>query len=238
MITTELNFMPFIVWAEEDGFHIFGYKDKVRDMHVYCHQQPSGEQTLYNYHFPDKYLYFSHVYVSQWYTYLIHHRNGYFCLGETMLPLTLIKRKHWDMEYAFNIRLSQVRKSHPLIIGKTLNTCYDVNESSMSSLCHTIPPQISRYDYNDDHLVFACNNNLWINNYVIPTGKPCKNIKISPDGKTIAFGSGTKINFMDIETKLIKYTLNYQYIQYFAYSLDGLTLAVISDNNLIVWDME
>jgi WD40 repeat protein len=97
------------------------------------------------------------------------------------------------------------------------------------------------YDYNKELVVFCFWGGVLIGDYHLKTEVFCQDVKISPDGNTVALAFNNSISFFDVSSKIIKYQLTYgkSTITNISYAQDGLTIAAVNQNNeMIVWDVE
>ena len=241
MITYKLNFNPHVVWAQQDGFHVFGYKYKRGYDFVdkiYNYRIPAGNIFEYstNEHVPT--FHFNHVSVRE-----LENSNN--------IIVFLLHFNHYA-----RIDNNQPRPSCIFFTDSTLGVMNDIFQDQRIG-GKTIPTT-ANFDHNSEYVVFAWGSSLRINDYQISPepasfvlrtrgtttklrgSSACTDAKISPDGNTLAYAVGPEIRFMDIHTKEHKHTLSTNdKVHFLAYSLDGLTLAAITTTKkLIIWDVE
>jgi hypothetical protein len=226
MILQKLNFNAHIIWAREDGFHVFGYSGATGG---WMHRNDEGivpEHREYRYKHPkhkDSVSFFRA-------TRPLCHFNGYMPLGDSSV---LFGQRTYailtDQLAFFNgaNKLDRCTQMAERLSGYPKNKVYGI-------------PPTANFDLNDKKLVFAWGKSLWVNGELTKTEKPCCDARISPDGETLAIIVGTVIRFIDLGTNLVRYELDTGYkLHYLSYALDGLTIGAITKcRKMVIFDVE
>jgi hypothetical protein len=238
MITQTLDFNPHLVWAMEDGFHLWGYKGSAfltpNHRRIYCYLKPNSFISLKD-EVCDNVRHFNHVIPHKDHLILLHHRY-YLSQPYKNGELEVTEEMHNVIKDTFQNIHSKWGKANQVQITSMV----EHKEGRYRSWTHYLrPPRCANFDINATHTVLAWGRSLMINNHYFMMDKSCTDAKISPDGGTVAVSTGTTVMFMDINTKMIKHTMELnRKIDHLAYSLDGLTIAAITNRQLIIWDVE
>lgn len=228
MIVTELDFTPDLVWAMEDGFHVSGTKRYL--------ESPRPQTYLTHYHNNKKEALYTFDTINIPFHVLAPSSNHFMFFSSLDFYLEIIKTKTSTFS---KIRTMITNKKHPEM---------EKLENLLLKQCEGLPKSVlnwlTKFDYNNDYDALLCQNRLWIlkENKCIYNRKPnllLNDVRFSPDGKTLAIAGSKDLHFFDLDTNQIKYALSFDNsIIHLAYSLDGLTIATITKNNLIVCDVE
>jgi hypothetical protein len=222
MIVKHIGFNPHLVWAQKDGFHVWGYGGVLDyDIRLYKYLAPN---------YPIKTIQDSTFFPL---------RFNHVVPNEKNLILTAstyhVSIPHDYLPYSYHNILENLIFSvtHPSV------TCAFIEVYKKRKI-----PTTANFDRHDDNIVFAWGKSLFLSSkkgdYYLQTESSCTDAKISPDGETLAYSVGNFVYFMDISTKVIKYTMDLnKRILHLAYSLDGLTIAAITaSKQLFIWDID
>jgi WD40 repeat protein len=213
VIETEFQTKPQIVWASSDGFHIFSHYTLRNDC-FYIHYLPtkSGYRSILSKPFKKENF---NYYVAK--------------VGRDNDPFVI--------NASSSMRLRDFRVSNKLFYDQELFAEYGAFK--VDRLGNNIVFVGSAGPFLRFNCLFI-NQNKIFTHYSECLERSWIVAKISPDGKTVAAARGKEIVFFDLETIEQKYTLvNRAKIVDIAYSQDGLTLAVITEEGfLVVWDVE
>lgn len=255
----KLKFNPHVVWADTDGFHVFGY-----GRGNYCYLAPDGEcrQWLRNQaananNVPGIH-HFNHVRKNQGtgnYELMRIGVYGILSRKETSVGLTFFGASHPFMSQWFWTGLGgrpiQNRDGFRIgMIPLTANfdlTNYDDKEIAAFAWGNTFLFENHRLEsrvykfYNGDPRLLAQQRLD-----VLPLS--CTDAKFSPDGTQLAIAVKDGIKFVSVNTirdmpeqlpverELAITGLN---VHHMAYSLDGCTLAAVTKcHKLVVWDVD
>jgi hypothetical protein len=228
MIVKKLDFVPQLVWADKDGFWLFGNKLHACDSpfrvieHFYVLQTPSRTITTLGH---GSVFDFNHV------------KNGKLISSSIAVASKISDIKDGEYLHCYTQYDNRPKEDDFWVLYRNFRNYHKPNYCK-----ENIPHEDAKYDYNGKYLVIAWGNNIWINNFRMRTSATQRgsDIKISPDQSTIIYSTNNFLNIMDIDSKVVKQTLDCgSRIIHLAYALDGLTMAAITrKSELVIWDVE
>lgn len=267
MLVKKLKFNPHVVWADADGFHVFGYGN--RHYHYLTPDGKShswvrnayGEAFAGIHHFNKVVIGTPPVGCEARYE-LVHHS----VLGVLEKRAGVINLAYFHSQHQVFQKMFWAQFTRPIV------------ENEAGKVITQIP-HTANYDSHGDSRVFAWGNTFAFEHgrvgrpyrFGVPYNRDeghvsCNDAKFSPNGSQVAIAVKDGIKFVSTESlihqvkcedleklkvngivtgfdgKLLKVDRELSSkmnIHFLAYSLDGCTLAAITTcRNLVIWDMD
>jgi WD40 repeat protein len=221
MMVVDLDFCPHVVWPHEKGFCAFGPMRTISDQ---------------------KFMYFHHNQEQYPISLDIDNDNGFFPHSYCRFFNVVQHKTYVDLLFNYGFLKFKFQKSTTHCFGIHKAWTQFTKDFKQYKPNFHLPLSMTNFHQIGNNMVAIRHDYLWCNNNFIKLkNRAFNDVKISPDLQTLATAVGGDIEFRDLNTLEIKYTIKTRRrsVNHLAYSLDGLTLAAVtSAQKLLIWDVD